>query len=59
MFHRQLVPQWAGAAVLALALLLSGCTATVRTPSAVVQVDPTPDCYSRCNRWGQCRTVCR
>jgi hypothetical protein len=51
--------KWFGAALLALSLLITGCTATVQTPSAVVRVDPTPDCYTRCNAWGYCRTVCR
>jgi hypothetical protein len=41
------------------ALLLTSCTATVRTPSAGVRVDPTPDCSQRCNFWGRRRTVCR
>jgi hypothetical protein len=54
-----MVKKFVVATFLAASLLITGCTATVRTPSVTAHVDPTPDCYTRCNRWGYCRTVCR
>jgi hypothetical protein len=54
-----MVKNFVVATLLAAAFLLNGCTATVRPPSVTAYVDPTPNCYTRCNRWGHCRTVCR